>query len=89
MAYIAPAGMAALTDRTAQDWISTHLQPNDAQMEYLFQHVYDDLDQVLTVCQLSNRQKYAVLRQGVTCEYLPRSRGVKAKGSWVTITIDV
>ena len=23
------------------------------------------------------------------CEYLPRSRGVKAKGSWLTITIDV
>ena len=67
MAYVAPAGMAALTDLTAQDWISTHLQPNDAQMEHLFQHVYGDLDQVLTVCRLSNRQKYAVLRQGVTC----------------------
>ena len=62
-----PAGMAALMDLTAQDWISTHLQPNDAQMERLFQHVYGDLNQVLTVCRLSNRQKYAVLRQGVTC----------------------
>ena len=59
--------MAALTDQTAQDWISTHLQPSDAQMEHLFQHVYGDLGQVLTVCRLSNRQKYAVLQQGVTC----------------------
>ena len=67
MAYVAPASMAALTDLTAQDWISTHLQPNDAQMEHLFQHVYGDLNQVLTICRLSNRQKYAVLRQGVTC----------------------
>ena len=49
MAYVAPAGMAALTDLTAEDWILTHLQPNEAQMEHLFQHVYGDLNQVLTV----------------------------------------
>ena len=49
MAYVTTTGMAALTDLTAQDWISTHLQLNDAQMEHLFQHVYGDLDQVLTV----------------------------------------
>ena len=64
MAYVALAGMAALTNLTAQD---CHLQPNDVQMEHLLQHVYADLDQVLTVCRLSNRQKYAVLWQGVTC----------------------
>ena len=50
MAYVAHAGMATLMDLTAQDWILTHLQPNDAQMEHFFQHVYGDLNQVLTVC---------------------------------------
>ena len=66
MAYAAPAGMAALTDVTAQDWISSHLQPNDNQMDHLFHHVYLHLNQVLNVCWLTSQQKYAVLRQGVT-----------------------
>ena len=35
MAYVAPAGMAALKDLTTQDWILTHLEPNDTQMELL------------------------------------------------------
>ena len=30
-----------------------------------------------------------IVHQAISCEYLPRSRGVKAKGSRVTITIDV
>ena len=67
MAYAAPAKMAALNDVTAQDWISSsHLQPNDNQMDHLFHHMYPDLNQVLNVCRLTSWQKYAVLRQGVT-----------------------
>ena len=66
MAYVAPARMAALTNVTTQDWISSHLQPNDNQMDHLFHHVYPDLNQVLNVCRLTSWQKYAVLRQGVT-----------------------
>ena len=54
MAYVAPAGMAALTDVTTQDWISSHLQPNDNQMDHLFHHVYPDLNQVLNVCRLTS-----------------------------------
>ena len=48
MAYVAPARMAVLTDVTAQDWISSHLQPNDNPMDHLFHHVYPDLNQDLT-----------------------------------------
>ena len=66
MAYAAPARMAALTNVTAQDWISSHLQPNDNQMDHLFHHVYPDLNRVLNICRLTSWQKYAVLRQGVT-----------------------
>ena len=66
MAYAAPAGMAALTDVTAQDWISSHLQPNDNQTDHLFLHMYPNLNQVLNVCRLTSQQKYTVLRQGVT-----------------------
>ena len=66
MAYAAPAVMAALTDITTQDWISSHLLPNDNQMDHLFHHVYPDLNQVLNVCRLTSWQKYAVLRQRVT-----------------------
>ena len=66
MAYAAPAGMPALTNVTTQDWISSHLQPNDNQMDHLFHHVYPDLNQVLNICRLTSWQKYAVLRQGVT-----------------------
>ena len=66
MAYAAPARMAALTDVTTQDWITSHIQPNDNQMDHLFHYVYPDLNQVLYVCRLTSSQKYAVLRQGVT-----------------------
>ena len=66
MAYAAPAGMAVLTNVTAQDWISSHLQPNDNQMDHLFHHMYPDLNQVLNVCRLTSWQKYAVLWQGLT-----------------------
>ena len=65
-AYIAPQGMGDLTRETAQDWVNTHLNPNVAQMTHLFVHVYEDLNDALTICKLSQRQKYAVLRQGVT-----------------------
>ena len=54
------------TNVTTQDWISSHLQPNDNQMHHLFHHVYPDLNQVLNVCRLTSWQKYAVLWQGVT-----------------------
>ena len=66
MAYVAPAGTAALTDVTAQDWISSHLQPNDNQMDHLFHNMYPNLNQVLNLCGLTSQQKYTVLRQGVT-----------------------
>jgi len=65
-AYVAPQGMGDLTRDTAQDWINTHLNPNVGQMTHLLVHVYEDLNDALTVCKLSQRQKYAVLRQGVT-----------------------
>ena len=54
-----------MTPATAQDWIETHLSPTQGQLTHLFDHVFVDLNQVLTTCRLSNRQKYAVLRQGV------------------------
>ena len=63
--YVAPAGMAGMTPATAQDWIETHLSPTQPQLAHLFEHVFTDLNQALTTCRLSNRQKYAVLRQGV------------------------
>ena len=66
MAYVAPARMVALTDVTAQGWISSHLQPNNNLPDHLFHHVYPDLNQVLNVCRLTSWQKYAVLWQGVT-----------------------
>ena len=66
MAYVAPAVMAALTDVPAQDWISSHLQPNDNQMDHLLHHVYSNPNQVLNVYRLTSQEKYAVLRQGVT-----------------------
>ena len=47
MVYIPPAGMGALNPMTAQDWIPTHLQPTEAQMQHLFDHIYSELDQVL------------------------------------------
>ena len=37
MAYVPPAGMGALNAMTAQDWISTHLQLTDPQMQHLFE----------------------------------------------------
>ena len=66
MIYVAPAGMAALTNVTTQDWISSHLQPNNKQMDHLFQHIYPHLNQVLNIFRLTSRQKYAVLWQGIT-----------------------
>ena len=64
--YVAPAGMDALDPLTAQGWISGHLQPTKDQMTHLFEHIYPELNQVLDVCRLVPRQKYAILRQGVT-----------------------
>ena len=61
MAYIPPNGMGVLDATTAQDWISSHLQPTEVQMDHLFSHVYVDLNQVLMTCRLSRCQKYAVL----------------------------
>ena len=58
MAYIPPDGMGALDATTAQDWISSHLQPMEVQMDHLFGHVYVDLNQVLTTCRLSHHQNY-------------------------------
>ena len=66
MAYAAPTEMSALNDVTAQDWISSHLQPHYNQMDHLFHHMYPDLNQVLNVCRFTSWQKYAVLWQGVT-----------------------
>ena len=65
-AYLPPARMGVLNQDTTQPWISNHLQPTEPQMDHLFQHVYPTLNQVFDVCRLTPRQKYAVLRQGVT-----------------------
>ena len=64
--YVAPAGMGALTAQTAQDWIGEHLNPTQDQMDHIFNHIYMELNHALGVCRLSDRQKYAVVRQGVT-----------------------
>ena len=66
MSYMRPDGMGTLDATTAQDWISSYLQPMEVQMDHLFGHVYVDLNQVFTTRRLSHHQKYAVLRQGVT-----------------------
>ena len=63
--YVAPAGMDDLTVDTVQDWIATHLNPNEGQLTHMLEHVYPELNQVLTTCRLTPQQKYAVLRQGV------------------------
>ena len=65
MAYQAPHGMDNLDINPAQNWIAEHVHPNAEQMNHLLQHVYPAINQVLTICRLSSRQKYAVLRQGV------------------------
>ena len=38
MAYVTPAGMGALNPMMAQDWISTHLWPSEAQMKHLLKN---------------------------------------------------
>ena len=65
-AYVVLAGMDGMTPQMAQEWIETHLSPTQAQLTHLFDHVFVNLNQVLTTCWLSNRQeKYAVLHQSV------------------------
>jgi len=63
--YVAPAGMGDLTTETAQDWIGNHMNPTQVQLTHLLSHVFAELNQVLTICKLSDHQKYAILCQGV------------------------
>eukprot|EP00957_Ditylum_brightwellii_P059522 4519908-Ditylum_brightwellii.AAC.1 len=58
--------MANLDPDLAQDWISDHLNPNGDQRRHLLQHVFHELNQDMSVCHLTSKQKYSVLCQGVT-----------------------
>ena len=64
-AYQAPNGMEDLDIDTAMDWIDSHPNPNEAQIDHLLGHVYTEVNGILRVCGLTRRQILAVIRQGV------------------------
>eukprot|EP00957_Ditylum_brightwellii_P091429 6961889-Ditylum_brightwellii.AAC.1 len=58
--------MANLDSDLAQDWITDNLNPNGDQRIHLLEHVFQELNQAMSVCCLTSKQKHSVLHQGVT-----------------------
>ena len=65
----APAGMNELngvdTFPPVNEWIQNNLNPTTLQIDYLLLHVFLELNVFFDAIQLTSRQKYAILRQGI------------------------
>ena len=69
---IVPAGLGNVNAGNVVEWIAGHLNPAEAQRNYIFTHILPELNHVFTVCRLLPKQKIAIIRQGVTeLEELP------------------